>query len=76
MSKSEVVNYSEGSEYLCLSYVWRQDRQENRSLGALLASLPAVIKDAITVVVLRLGKQYPWVDSVSSIILRQFLDSS
>ena len=66
------ANYSEGSEYLCLSYVWGQVRQESRLLGALPALLPEVIKDAVTIVL----RQYLSMDSVIFIILRQFLDSS
>ncbi|KAF4635627.1 hypothetical protein G7Y89_g2460 [Cudoniella acicularis] len=58
-----IVPYKEGIEYICLSYVWGDIKQETYRLGETLRKLPNTFEDAITVVK-ALGKRYLWVDSV------------
>ena len=50
-------------DYLALSYVWGDCKQEGVSQGCKLTELPQTIEDAITMVK-KLGKRYLWVDSL------------
>jgi Heterokaryon incompatibility protein (HET) len=51
------------SEYIALSYVWGNVRQESYKLGDSLVQLPQTLEDAISLT-RKLGKRYIWIDSV------------
>jgi hypothetical protein len=52
-------------EYVCLSYVWGSGKQNVVRDGDRLLRVPRTIEDAM-IFTRRIGKQYLWVDSVSS----------